>query len=103
MAKNFSKKLKAAAGKSKFVDAWKSSLVNHLWWSAQTCKTNREVLEEKHKSVLNHIANIHEWQNDGTSKYVHKCEHETLSQKKSIVLYGSLKKHRTITNYRKLF
>lgn len=82
MAKNLSKKLKAAAGKSKALDAWKSSIVNHLWWSAQTCEASREVLEEKYKSVLKHIANIHEWQSDGDFKHVHRCEHGPLSQEK---------------------
>lgn len=56
---------------------WKSSINNHLWWSAQTCGENSDLLVDKFISILNHVANIHEWTDEnGTTK---QCEHEKLT------------------------
>jgi len=59
---------------------WKSSINNHLWWSAQTCQGNGKILVEKFLSVLHHISNEHEWETSGEIK---RCEHETISEKES--------------------
>ncbi|KAL4098108.1 hypothetical protein QTP88_022777 [Uroleucon formosanum] len=56
---------------------WKTSINNHLWWSSKTCKGDGLLLTQKFTSVLKHISNIHEWEEDGI---IQKCEHETLSE-----------------------
>lgn len=63
----------------KYPDAylWKTSINNNLWWSSQTCKGDELLLIQKFTSVIYHIDNIHEWNEDGVLK---KCEHEPLSE-----------------------
>lgn len=56
---------------------WKTSIINHLWWSAQTCNGNGTVLVEKFTSVLYHISNIHQWNDDNGQ--IKKCEHDPLT------------------------
>jgi len=64
----------------KYPDAylWKASINNHLWWSSKTCKEDGLLLTQKCTSVLQHISNIHEWEEDGI---IQTFEHETLSEK----------------------
>jgi len=49
------------------------TLSNHLYWSAQTCNGNSDLLREKWTSSINHIANIHHWNRE----LMTQCEHET--------------------------
>ncbi|VVC43259.1 Hypothetical protein CINCED_3A015960 [Cinara cedri] len=55
---------------------WKTSISNHLWWSAQTCHGDGNLLMKKLTSILKHISNIHEWDKDDE---LVKCEHAPLS------------------------
>ena len=49
ISKSVSKKLAAASKKSRCSDLapWIPSIVNHLWWSAESCGNDPEVLKEK--------------------------------------------------------
>ena len=78
LAKSVSKKLSAASKKSGCSDLapWIPSIVNHLWWSAESCGKDPEVLKEKWLSVIHHVTNRHEWPGN---KHFHKCEHGRLT------------------------
>ncbi|XP_078365926.1 uncharacterized protein LOC144650142 [Oculina patagonica] len=78
LAKSVSKKLSAASKKSGCSDLapWISSIINHLWWCAESCNKDPEVLCEKWSSVIHHVTNRHEWPGN---KHFHKCEHDKLS------------------------
>ncbi|KAF4514207.1 UNVERIFIED_CONTAM: hypothetical protein B566_EDAN019252 [Ephemera danica] len=77
LAKSIAKKIDSVARKLPLLSAWKSSIINHLWFCAKSCNSNAELLVEKFQSVLNHVRNIHYWK-DG--KLVHKCEHGPLDE-----------------------
>ena len=55
---------------------WIQSLSNHLWWVTQTCNSDAQLLVEQSKSIVHHISNVYEWDNDPAAlfpKYVHPC------------------------------
>ena len=78
VAKSVSKKLSAASKKSGCSELapWIPSIVNHLWWSAESCGKDPEVLKERWLSVIHHMTNRHEWPGN---RYFHKCEHGRLT------------------------
>jgi hypothetical protein len=80
LAKSLVKRLKSVDKKAPLLGAWRSSIVNHLWWSAATCNGDAEVLLEKFKSVLNHISNVHSWEGN---KHFQKCDHPPISDSES--------------------
>lgn len=55
---------------------WIQSISNHLWWSSATCNGSVQLLREKWKSVLDHVANKHKW--SGNTLF-HKCCHRRIS------------------------
>ena len=55
---------------------WIQSISNHLWWCAATCDGNVQLLREKWKSVLDHVANKHKW--SGNTLF-HQCCHRRIS------------------------
>ena len=57
---------------------WNKSIANHVWWAAETCEKDADLLEEKYFSLLNHIVDVHEW-DDGSK--LSSCSHENLSEK----------------------
>ena len=57
---------------------WIQSISNYLWWSAQSCKGDAQVLVEKWKSIVHHVSNVHEWDSDPKALFP-KCVHQTLS------------------------
>ena len=59
---------------------WIQSISNHLWWAAQSCKGDAQLLVEKWTSIVHHISNVHEWDN-GPNALFPKCVHPTLSPK----------------------
>ena len=78
-AKSVSKRL-VAAGKASSCRAllpWIQSIINHLWWSAQTCNGDRQLLVEKWTTIVHHIVKVHSWTN--CHKF-HHCDHDDLSQ-----------------------
>ena len=56
---------------------WIQLISNHLWWAAQSCKGGAQVLEEKWKSIVYHISNVHGWDNDPKALFP-KSVHQTL-------------------------
>ncbi|XP_031755428.1 uncharacterized protein LOC108644833 isoform X2 [Xenopus tropicalis] len=90
LCKSIHKKLLAASKKRNCRDiaSWISPITNHLWWSSQTCKQNVNVLIDKWKSLLFHIANKHTFK---SLRYYKKCQHRrlTAAQKKDIRWIGS--------------
>ena len=76
--KNMFKKLKAAAKKKHCtkLEIWIPSIVNHFWWSIQTCEGDEAKLKERWLSVTKHVVNQHQW--EGNVDF-HKCEHGALA------------------------
>ncbi|KAK7909539.1 hypothetical protein WMY93_014223 [Mugilogobius chulae] len=72
VAKGVSKKLTAEAKRKvcEELGAWIPSIINHLWWSAQTCGGDAVLLKEKWVSVIHHVTNRHDW--PGNRQY-HQC------------------------------
>ena len=79
---------------------WIQSISNHLWWAAQTCNRDAQLLTEKWTSILYHICNVHEWDN-GKDSVFNKCVHPTLpieeQRSKKWLRSGSLV-HTTLKN-----
>lgn len=90
LCKSIHKKLLAASKKKNCRDiaSWISAITNHLWWSSQTCNQNVNILIDKWKSVLFHVANKHTFK---SLKYYKKCQHRrlTAAQKKDTRWIGS--------------
>ncbi|CAI6376865.1 unnamed protein product [Macrosiphum euphorbiae] len=76
ISKSLMKRMKTLDKKYPDAFLWKTSISNHLWWSAQTCHGDGDLLVKKFTSILKHISNIHEWVEDGE---LIKCEHAPLS------------------------
>ncbi|KAG1934115.1 hypothetical protein F2P79_020247 [Pimephales promelas] len=79
VAKGVSKKLATEAKRRECegLGQWIPSIVNHLWWSAQSCDGNAEVLKEKWISVIHHVTNRHDWPGN---RHYHQCSHEPLDE-----------------------
>ena len=79
LSKSVTKKLTKKAKKkcNEELLPWIQSVSNHLWWSVATCDGNTSVMKEKWLSIINHIANKHNWR-DG--KHFKKCAHRTLTR-----------------------
>ena len=60
LAKSVSKKLATASKKSGCNDLapWIPSIVNYLWWSAESCNRDPDFLREKWLSVIHHMSPI---------------------------------------------
>ena len=56
---------------------WIQSISNHLWWAAQSCKGDAQLVD-KWTSIVHHISNEHEWDDDPNALFP-KCVHPTLS------------------------
>ena len=74
LAKSITKKLTEKSKKKDCgeLSPWIKSVSNHLWWCAETCEGNKELLREKWISIVHHTANIHSW--DSADIY-HECPH----------------------------
>jgi hypothetical protein len=65
------------AKKTPAIKFWKKGIVNHLWYSAQTCGENEEELLRTWRSLRFHVQNIHQWREKGI---VRKCKHGALTE-----------------------
>ena len=77
VTKKLTKKAKKKA--NELLLKWVQSVSNHLWWCAQTCDGDSEVLHEKWVSILHHVVNKHSWKN---GKHFPRCEHSRLPRNK---------------------
>lgn len=68
LSKSLMKRLKPLEKNYHNAFKWKTSIINNLWWSAQTCNGDGKLLIEKFTSILHHISNIHEWEENGQIK-----------------------------------
>ncbi|XP_044168213.1 uncharacterized protein LOC122952240 [Acropora millepora] len=61
--KSVRKDLVAASKKRECTElaSWTASVVNHLWWCAATSHGDHLLCQEKWKSIIYHVAGIHEW------------------------------------------
>ena len=78
LAKSVRKDLVAASKKKECSDLvpWIASVVNHLWWCAATSDGDQLLCQEKWKSIVYHVAGIHEWPD---FQLFSACEHEELT------------------------
>jgi len=79
LSKSLIKKFKTVdVNKYPEVIEWKKSIINHMWYSAQTCNGDSKVLITKFNSILHHIKNEHQWRTEeGT---IMTCEHEEIPE-----------------------
>ena len=78
LAKSVRKDLAAASKKRECGDLlpWTASVVNHLWWCAATSDGDQLLCQEKWKSVVYHVANVHEWPD---FQLFSACDHNELT------------------------
>ena len=73
VAKSITKKLTEEAKRKEFSELSPgSSQSNHLWWCADTCEGDKNLLHEKWISIVHHSANIHSW---NSADLYHECPH----------------------------
>lgn len=79
LTKSIGKKLtsKARLKGNEELGPWVNSIKNHLWWSAQNCGGNYNLLVEMWTSIVHHVSNVHEW---NSSDLFHKCAHVPLPE-----------------------
>ena len=77
LAKSITKKLTEKAKKKDCneLSPWIKSVSNHLWWCADTCEGDKDLLREKWISIVHHTANVHSW--DSADMY-HECAHPAI-------------------------
>ncbi|XP_063060604.1 uncharacterized protein LOC134453783 [Engraulis encrasicolus] len=98
VVKGVSKKLAAVARRKECegLGEWIPSIVNHFWWSAQTCGGDAEVLIEKWVSVIHHVTNRHDWPGN---RHYHSCAHDHLdddSQRSKLWLQPGSEGHQAL-------
>lgn len=78
LAKSVRKDLIAASKKRECSDLtpWIGSVVNHLWWCAATSDGNQLLCQEKWKSIVYHVAGIHQWPD---FQLFSECQHDELT------------------------
>lgn len=78
LAKSVRKDLNAASKKRECSDvsSWIASVVNHLWWCAATSLGDQLLCQEKWKSIVYHVAGIHEWPD---FQFFFACGHDELT------------------------
>ena len=82
------KKKVEAASKRKNCDVlsrWSQSISNHLYFCASASNGNGEMLVDMWKSLLNHVANIHE----GHGSLFPRCQHGPLEEDREWIKKGN--------------
>jgi len=77
VAKSIKKKLQALAKKKNYevIGQWIKSIVNHFYWSVTSSEhNNKDLIEAKWRSIINHVQNKH----DGHSDLFPNCAHDDL-------------------------
>ncbi|KAL7405012.1 hypothetical protein ABVT39_022367 [Epinephelus coioides] len=77
--KSVKKKLVTASTKkdNKDLQPWVKSIINHLYWSCESCKGDQEECVRRWKSLLHHICGVHRWEENGVE---HTCHHSPLAE-----------------------
>ncbi|XP_078020968.1 uncharacterized protein LOC117272855 [Epinephelus lanceolatus] len=77
--KSVKKKLVTASNKkdNKDLQPWVKSIINHLYWSCESCKGDQEECVHWWKSLLHHICGVHRWEENGVE---HTCHHPPLTE-----------------------
>ncbi|XP_056407077.1 uncharacterized protein LOC130298188 [Hyla sarda] len=80
LVKSIGKTLLAASKRKQCNDLteWISPIKNHIWWSGNTCKKYPDELLARLNSVLDHVRDIHTWEDDN-SQYT-SCKHAVLDE-----------------------
>jgi len=74
------KKMKTLEKKHGNAYLWNSSINNDVWWTSQNWKGDGQLLVEKCTSLLHHIKNEHEWEDNGVTK---TCDHDPLTDEET--------------------
>jgi len=95
LGKSATKKLTEKAKKKDCGDLypWIKSVSNHLWWCADTCNGDKELLREKWIPIIHHPANIHHW--DSADHY-HECPYPLIQQLTLSCHTGSLEVYHSV-------
>ena len=64
---------------SELLAEWAPNIVNHLYWSVQTCGGDSEVLVERFTSVIHHVCGRHTF----NGKHYTKCAHEEYDEERN--------------------
>ena len=77
ITKSIKKKLIAASKRKGLacVADWVRSIINHAYFSAQSCMEDADLLIELWLSLLKHIVGKHSWSPDSSHKEVLRCSH----------------------------
>lgn len=95
------KDLKAAAQKDStgMVADWSKAIINHMYWVASSTPQNTEnwedVVENKWKSAIEHVANIHRHNNS----FYPRCEHPRRKRGEKKIKYMKSGGHSTIFTF----
>jgi hypothetical protein len=78
IGKSIKKKLVATSKKKGMacIADWIRSIINHLYFSAQNCMEDPDLLIELWLSILKHIVGKHSWNADKVHKTVLRCSHD---------------------------
>ncbi|KAG8449709.1 hypothetical protein GDO86_016377 [Hymenochirus boettgeri] len=95
VGKRLSKRLLLASRKANcsLLADWIGPITNHLWWCTKTCNYNPNLLVEKWKSLMYHIADVHTFPQN---KEYPKCEHKKHRRKNIAWLTEQHKAHQTL-------
>jgi hypothetical protein len=88
ISKGIMKALKKSAKLKKYriIGIWINNITNHLWYCAQICNGDPEILLKNWKGCLKHVCNIHEWIDEETGEHM-KCNHGDLKEQESEILW----------------
>ncbi|XP_041479210.1 uncharacterized protein LOC121426873 [Lytechinus variegatus] len=56
---------------------WTQAINNHIWWAAQHCRGDPELIIEMIQSITHHICNIHHW---NSCDLYHNCAHREFTE-----------------------
>lgn len=75
--KSLKKRLVKASNKKNcdIIGKWTRSITNHLWFSADYCNGDPDLLVELWTSILYHISDRHMWSAESTHSRVQQCLH----------------------------
>ena len=79
IAKSVKKHLLAKARKkdSECLKDWVKSAVNHMYYCAQNCNEDPNILVELWRSLACHVAGVHHWPLDGVAfRHINSCQHD---------------------------